>query len=68
MRGYRELRYSQIGTLMTKLLEKADERKWDASFANPKSRRAMAKPAAEARAEVAAGQTFDFDPASRPKP
>jgi hypothetical protein len=46
----------------------ADEQKWEASFAKPKSRSAMAKLAAEARAEIAAGRTLDFDPSSRPKP
>jgi hypothetical protein len=54
--------------IATEWLERAaDERRWDASFADPRSRRAISDLAAEARAEISAGRVLDFDPGTRRK-
>ncbi len=47
------------------LEEIEDEARWCAAFA--KSQAALARLAAEARAEIGRGEVFDFDPASRPE-
>lgn len=41
------------------------ESKWDKSFADPRSRALLSRLAAEADAEVAPGDVYDFDPATR---
>jgi hypothetical protein len=43
------------------------ERKWDALFADPRSEGGLQKLAAEAEADIARGDVFDFDPATRPR-
>lgn len=49
----------------TILEEIEDEARWRAAFA--KSQAALARLAEEARAEIARGDVFDFDPASNPE-
>lgn len=44
------------------------EQRWDALFADPRSKAALRRLAAEAEEQIAAGDFFDFDPATRPKP
>ena len=44
----------------------ADAR-WDALFADPRSRATLSKLAAEVRADIARGDVLDYDPATRPE-
>lgn len=45
----------------------ASERRWDALFADPRSEAALARLVAKTREEIAKGDVYDFDPATRPK-
>ncbi len=44
----------------------ASDRRWDALFADPRSESLLKSLADEARDDIARGDVFDFDPASRP--
>lgn len=44
----------------------ADAR-WDELFADPRSKAVLSRLAAEALDDVASGDVFDFDPATRPQ-
>jgi hypothetical protein len=53
--------------MMSNLLEMIrSEQKWDELFADPRSKAVLQKLAAEADDEIARGDVFDFDPATRP--
>lgn len=41
--------------------------KWDALFADPRSKAALSRMAAEARADIARGDVLDYDPATKPE-
>lgn len=56
---------AQDAVASTILEEIEDEARWRAAFAN--SQAALARLAEEARAEIARGDVFDFDPASNPE-
>ena len=43
------------------------EQRWDKLFADPRSESALGRLAAEAEAEIARGDVFDCDPATRKK-
>jgi hypothetical protein len=45
----------------------ASDRRWESLFADPRSKSALARLAAEAHAEIERGEVFDHDPATRPK-
>ncbi len=55
----------QDAVASTILEEIEDAARWRAAFA--KSQAALARLAEEARAEIARGDVFDFDPASAPE-
>ncbi len=44
----------------------ADAR-WDTLFADPRSKAALSRMAAEARADIARGDVLDYDPATKPE-
>jgi hypothetical protein len=44
----------------------ADAR-WDTLFADPRSKTALSRMAAEARADIARGDVLDYDPATKPE-
>lgn len=64
----RKLSLEEQDALGRELLERLADAKWDALFADPRSKKFMAELSDEIDAEIAAGNVIDGDPGSRNAP
>jgi hypothetical protein len=65
----RELPEGEQDAIAREMLERIEaDARWDKLFADPRSKDALKRLAAEAQADIERGDVFDFDPADGRKP
>ena len=65
----RKLPEAEQEAIAREILERIEaDTRWDALFADPRSKHALHRLAAEAEAEIKRGEAFDLDPADKRKP